>query len=77
MSNSPRYYLHGDEAEDSPETYYCKKCDVFFSKDHFEKPCGGENHFKIYHRHLDNVASSKKHVTIFRPAQAKNISHIF
>ena len=32
MSNIPRYYLHGDEAEDSPETYYCKNAIFSFSK---------------------------------------------
>ena len=77
MSNSPRYYLHGDEAEDSPGTYYCKNCDVFFAKDHFEKQCGEKTHFKIYHLHLDNISVSKKHATIYRPAQARSIAHIF
>ena len=77
MINNPRYHLHGDEAEDSPGTYYCKKCDVFFTEDHFKKPCGGENHFNIYHRHLDNISASAKHTKIYRPAQAKSIAHIF
>lgn len=37
-SRGPRRYLHGDQDERNPTTYYCAECDVFGTPDHFEKP---------------------------------------
>lgn len=30
-----RYYLHGDQSEDTPLLYFCALCDVFAQEDHF------------------------------------------
>ena len=35
---SKRYYLHGDQIEDSPEQFYCARCDLFCDASHFEDP---------------------------------------
>lgn len=69
----PRYYLHGDEAEDAPATYYCKRCDVFWPREHFATQCRGEEHLSIYHRHFANVRASAKHVKVNRPARASSV----
>ncbi len=30
-----RFYLHGDEIEGEPGTYFCRRCDCFFGAEHF------------------------------------------
>lgn len=35
-----RFYIHGDQHKDDPLLFYCHRCDLFFSKDHFlEENC--------------------------------------
>ena len=31
-----RQYLHGDPAEEAPDTFYCQRCERFVSREHFE-----------------------------------------
>lgn len=33
-----RYYLHGDQEEGNPASYYCAECDLFADADHFGEP---------------------------------------
>lgn len=32
-----RYYLHGDQEEGNPASYYCAECDLFADADHFNQ----------------------------------------
>ena len=34
----PRYYLHGDLENGSEGAYFCRMCDLFVQRDHFENP---------------------------------------
>jgi len=77
VESKARYYLHGDESEDLRGTYYCKKCDVFYSSDHFAKTCGGEAHASIYQRHLGNMFSRSQKAKISRPPHPPSIAQMF
>ncbi|MDN5923755.1 MAG: hypothetical protein L0H70_02005 [Xanthomonadales bacterium] len=35
QSERVRYYLHGDEVEGRPDTFYCRRCDLFVDREHF------------------------------------------
>ena len=35
-ADKTRFYLHGDERDGQPRTYYCRRCDCFASAEHFE-----------------------------------------
>ncbi|NHF67482.1 YozE family protein [Xanthomonas hortorum] len=45
-----RYYLHGDQDEEDPSTYYCARCDSFRPPDHFENAAlhRGQSHEMRY-----------------------------
>lgn len=38
VPRGPRRYLHGDQDERNPATYYCAECDFFGTPDHFGQP---------------------------------------
>lgn len=75
MATTSRYYLHGDESEDSPGSYFCKKCDVFLPEAHFSTPCGDVAHQAIYDRHYQSMLGAISNVR--RPLDPPGIAHLF
>lgn len=76
-SNQDRYYLHGDQDEDSPALFYCARCDVFTEAEHFDDPQQhrGETHGERYLGSLDrwNQRSPESKTNWHRPADAVNL----
>jgi uncharacterized protein YozE (UPF0346 family) len=56
-----RYYVHGDQDEESPTAYYCSKCDVFYEPAHFAdaKAHSGMSHGE---RYFSSLKIWKSHV---------------
>ncbi|MEQ7884102.1 YozE family protein [Xanthomonas hortorum] len=72
-----RYYLHGDQDEEDPSTYYCARCDSFCLPDHFENDAlhRGQSHEM---RYLDSIERWSERGTVWRsryrrPEDAPNL----
>lgn len=69
-----RYYVHGDQAEESPSTYYCHFCDLPVSREHFDTPClHQKSHYQRYRATLKIFCSSKNAEVWRRPTNPPNL----
>lgn len=57
-----RHYLHGDEIEDEPGTYFCASCDMPVEADHFDR----QHATKSYERYFTDIQRWQR-----RPARSK------
>lgn len=50
-----RNYVHGDQKEDDPELWYCRRCDAFVRQFHFAE--GHHNNQKLseHEKYLDEM----------------------
>ncbi len=60
-----RYYLHGDQDEEDPSTYYCALCDSFCCPDHFQNDAlhRGQSHEM---RYLESIERWSERGTVWR-----------
>lgn len=73
---SGRCYLHGDQREGHPGTFYCVSCDVFYDIEHFAgRPCSpgrGETHRAIHKDQQRNLRAMRRYLVKSRPDDAPN-----
>lgn len=67
-----RYYLHGDQVEGNPESFYCASCDFFFDRSHFAEH--DLNNFQKYLSTLKTWKVVKKRTKTYqRPKNPHNL----
>lgn len=72
-----RYYLHGDQDEEDPNSFYCARCDFFYEREHFENPAlhRGQSHEMRYLESIErwNERGDVWHRKYRRPEAAPNL----
>ena len=65
-----RYYLHGDRKENSPNLYYCRRCDCFEPEKHFHEdhPNGRVTDFELLLQTRKELNKGRS-----RPKKAENL----
>jgi hypothetical protein len=69
IEGAERYYVHADEKEGQPGTYYCAACDCFESVSHFYGPDHNrivDNDYVRYKQSLKGWKQVKKRGSRFR-----------
>lgn len=74
-STHTRYYVHGDQHEETSNMYYCARCDLFTSAQHFEDANHVSTRAQRYERSLQSWErySKMQNTKSYRPSDAENI----
>ncbi len=52
-ATAQRNYLHGDQKEDDPELWFCRRCDAFVRNVHFSEGEHKKQKLSEYEKYLD------------------------
>ena len=69
-----RHYVHGDQDEGNKNQFFCARCDLFVSAEHFDQEHSGqteERYFESLQRWKKRPAITK--INLYRPIHAANI----
>jgi uncharacterized protein YozE (UPF0346 family) len=74
-STHTRHYVHGDHHEETPNTYYCSRCDLFTPAQHFEDADHVSTRAQKYLQSLQSWEryAKKRNTKFYRPSNAENI----
>lgn len=64
----PRHYLHGDQKEDDPELWFCRRCDAFVSELHFAEGHHNKQRLTDFEKYL---AEKKRLSTFMKNTQGR------